>query len=277
MIIDAHHHLWKYQPEEYPWISEALNPLMKDFLPEALEKVLQKNSIRYCVAVEARATEKENEFLIALARKHAFIKGVVGWLDLRAEGLEEKLEHYAQFPVLKGFRYNVQEETDNNFLLRPGWLKGMEAFGKYHFTFDLLVYPHQLGAALELARRFPGQKFVIDHLAKPYVKDGYFDGWAILMKALSELPNVWCKVSGMVTEADWKNWKYEDFLPYLSHVFECFGAKRLMFGSDWPVCLLAASYRQVKDIVENFLAPLSAEDKQSIWADTAIDFYQLKI
>ncbi|MCB0559929.1 MAG: amidohydrolase family protein [Lewinellaceae bacterium] len=275
MTIDAHQHFWRYNSSAYAWINEELNLLQRDFMPPGLEILFRQNGIDGCVAVEARGSELENSFLLELAREFHFIKGVVGWLDLRAGQLSTRLDYYRQFPAIKGFRYNVQMEEDVNFLLRPKWLTGMQVLASFDFTFDLLVFPHQLGAALELAKRFPNQQFVIDHLAKPYIKDGFFDGWAVLMKAMAVLPNVWCKVSGMVTEANWSGWKYEDFVPYLSHLFECFGPGRLMFGSDWPVCLLAAEYGQVKGILERFMEPLSEEAKQKVWADNAIEFYQL--
>jgi L-fuconolactonase len=277
MVIDAHQHFWRYEPAAYPWITAELAPLQRDFLPADLAPLLRENGVTGCIAVEARAADEENEFLLELANQYAFIKGVVGWLDLRTDGLAEKLDHYAQASLLKGFRYNVQVEPDPNFLLRPDWLAGMKVLAGYSFTFDLLIFPHQLGAALELAQRFPEQRFVIDHLAKPYVKDGFFAGWAVLIAKLGELPNVWCKVSGLVTEADWDNWTYADLEPYLSHLFASFPAKRLMFGSDWPVCRLAGRYGRVKGVVERFLATRPAEDQRWVWGQTASDFYQLNV
>ncbi|HMQ49046.1 MAG TPA: amidohydrolase family protein [Saprospiraceae bacterium] len=274
-IIDAHQHFWHFQAAEYPWISDELRLLQRDFLPEELALLYRENGISGCVAVEARGSERENLFLLDLAEKNDFIKGIVGWMDLRFSDLEQRLSAYADQPKIKGFRYPVQAEADVNFLLRPEWLRGMEVLGRFNYCFDLLIFPHQLGAALELVRRFPEQRFVLDHLAKPYIKDGFMDGWQAQMEALAQLPNVWCKISGMVTEADWSGWHYADLLPYLDVVFGTFGSDRLMFGSDWPVCTLAAPYEKVKDILARYLVPFTKEARVCIWAGNARECYQL--
>lgn len=277
MTIDTHQHFWKYDPVRDVWIDESMAILRRDFLPAELEATLSANGIDGCVAVQAAQSEAETHFLLELAKEHRFIKGVVGWVDFSADDAEARLEYFSGFPKLKGFRHIVQAEPDVNFLLRKPFRQGITLLKQYGFTYDILIYPHQLGAALEFARSFPKQKFVIDHLAKPYIKEGFFDGWAALMAEMGKLGNVWCKLSGMVTEADWENWTLESFRPYLDHVFESFGTERLMFGSDWPVCLLVGSYREVKGILEQYLSSFSEDEKAKIWSGNAIEFYNLSI
>ena len=210
-----------------------------------------------------------------MAQKNDFIKGIVGWVDLRASNIDSVLEQYSKFPKLKGFRHVVQGEADHNFMLRPDFLNGIAALEKYNFTYDILIFPHQLGAALELVRRFPNQKFVIDHIAKPYIKDGFYDGWASLIKAISQYPNVYCKLSGMTTEADYNNWTPEQIEPYMQLVLEAFGANRILFGSDWPVCLVAGNYTKTKELVTNFISQSSSEEQTAIMGGNAVKFYNL--
>lgn len=273
MVIDAHQHFWKYDPVRYNWIDDRMPQLKRDFLPEELKKVFKLNQVDGCIAVQADQSEEETHFLLQLADEYNFVKGVVGWVDLRSIDLQERLEYFSQYRKLSGFRHVVQDETDVNFLLRPSFLKGIECLKKYNFSYDILIFPQQLGAALEFVRLFPDHAFVIDHIAKPYIKDGFFDGWAVLMRAIAQYPNVSCKISGMVTEADWHHWKFEDFLPYLDLVVEAFGVDRLMFGSDWPVCLLAATYREVKGIAVQYFAGFSPAEKEAIFGGNAMRFY----
>lgn len=275
MIIDSHQHFWKYERKKHSWIDDDMKVIRKDFLPSDLQKVYAKNSIDGCVAVQADQTLAETDFLIDLASKNDFIKGIVGWVDLRGKDIEEVLEKYSKNNVVKGFRHVVQGEADHNFLLRPNILRGISALEKHNFTYDILVFPHQLGAVFEFVKRFPNQKFVIDHMAKPYIKDGFFDGWAILMQEIAKHKNVFCKVSGMITETDYKNWTSEEINPYLDLVFNAFGADRILFGSDWPVCLVAGNYSQVKEIVTNYIADFSDDEKAKIMGDNAIQFYNL--
>jgi L-fuconolactonase len=275
MMIDSHQHFWKYEPVKHSWIDDEMAVIRKDFLPSDLGKVYQENSIQGCVAVQADQTLEETDFLIDLASKNHFIKGIVGWVDLRNENIEEVLEKYSKHSIVKGFRHVVQGEEDHNFLLRPNFLRGILALEKYNFTYDILVFPHQLGAVLEFVKRFPNQKFVIDHIAKPYIKDGFFDGWAILMKEIAKQKNVFCKVSGMITEADYNSWTPAQFDSYLDLVFKAFGSERIMFGSDWPVCLVAGNYQQVKEIVTNFISKFSQAEQKAIMGENAIRFYNL--
>lgn len=275
MIIDSHQHFWHYEPVKHSWIDDEMAVIRRDFTPKDLIEELTHNGVDGCVAVQADQTEIETDFLIELASKNNFIKGIVGWVDLRSETIEESLEKYAATQKVKGFRHVVQGEPDHNFLLRPAFLNGIAALEKYRFTYDILIFPHQLGAALEFVSRFPNQKFVIDHIAKPYIKDGFFDGWATLMKAIAKHENVFCKVSGMITEADYVNWTKAQLRPYLDVVFEAFGNNRVLYGSDWPVCLVAGSYEQVKAIVTDYIADFSEEEQKHIMGHNAIQFYNL--
>ncbi len=275
MVIDSHQHFWIYEAEKHAWIDDNMKVIRKDFLPEDLKIIYQQNNIDGCVAVQADQTLAETDFLLDLAAKNDFIKGIVGWADLRATNIDEVLEKYSKFEKLKGFRHVVQGEADHNFMLRPDFLNGIAALEKYNFTYDILIFPHQLGAALELVRRFPNQKFVIDHIAKPYIKDGFYDGWATSMKAIGEYQNVYCKLSGMTTEADYNNWTPEQIEPYMQLVLDAFGADRILFGSDWPVCLVAGNYTKTKELVTNFIAKLSPDEQAGIMGKNAIKFYNL--
>ncbi len=275
MVIDSHQHFWIYETEKHAWIDDDMKVIRKNFLPEDLKIVYQENNVDGCVAVQADQTLAETNFLLDLAEKNDFIKGIVGWVDLRASNIDDVLNQYSQFPKLKGFRHVVQGEADHNFMLRPDFLNGIAALEKCNFTYDILIFPHQLGAALELVRRFPNQKFVIDHIAKPYLKDGFYDGWATLMKVISEYQNVYCKLSGMTTEADYNNWTPKQIEPYMQLVLEAFGTDRILFGSDWPVCLVAGNYTKTKELVTNFIAKLSSEEQAAIMGGNAVQFYNL--
>ena len=275
MIIDAHQHFWHFDPVRDAWITEEMQVIRKDFLPADLEPVLKANGVQGCVAVQADQSEAETEFLLQLARGNSFIKGVVGWVDLRADNIKSRLEHFSQFPALKGFRHIVQGEPDKNFLLRDDFCKGIAALAEYGLTYDILVYPHQLPAVGEFVKKFKDHPLVIDHLAKPDFETGELKGWEQHMRGIARYKNVYCKLSGMVTEADMQNWKQEDFVPFLEVVLEAFGPDRLMFGSDWPVCLLAAEYEEVLGIVQNFISRLSATEQQQIMGGNAVEFYKL--
>lgn len=275
MIIDSHQHFWQYEPVKHSWIDDDMAVIRKDFLPIDLKAVYAKNGVDGCVAVQADQTTIETDFLIDLASKNDFIKGVVGWVDFRAHTIDEVLAHYSQFSVVKGFRHVVQGEEDHNFLLRPDFLNGISKLEAYNFTYDILVFPHQLGAVLEFVKKFPNINFVIDHIAKPYIKDGFFDGWANLMRAIGKEPNVHCKLSGIITEADFKTWTPEQLQPYLELVLEAFGADKLLFGSDWPVCLVAGNYERVKAVITDFIANLSKEEQAKIMGLNAVKFYNI--
>ena len=273
--IDAHQHFWHFDPVRDAWITDEMSVLQRDFLPDELASNCQASQIDGTIAVQADQSEQETEFLLGLAARHPLIRGVVGWVDLRAPNLAERLEHFRGFPRLRGVRHIAQAEPDD-FLMREDVVRGVGRLHAFGLTYDILVYAHQLPAALALVDRLPDQPFVVDHLAKPRIRDGAMEPWAAHMRALAEHPNVRCKVSGMVTEADWERWRPEDLRPYLDVVFEAFGADRLMFGSDWPVCLLAASYQRVEEVIESYASQLSAVDRENLFGGTAVRFYQLE-
>ena len=276
MIIDSHQHFWNYEPEKHSWIDDDMSVIRRDFLSDDLQKVFAENGVDACVAVQADQTTEETNFLISIAENNNFIKGVVGWVNLRSESIEEDLLKYKKYDVVKGFRHVVQAEQDHNFMLRPEFLRGIELLGKYDLCYDILIFPHQLGAALELVKKFPNQKFVIDHIAKPYIKDGFFEGWAVMMREIAKHQNVYCKISGMITEAGYKTWTTEQVHPYMKLVLESFGAGRVMYGSDWPVCLVAGNYSMVKALVTDFISDLSQEQQNAIMGGNAAKFYNLK-
>nr|WP_299383391.1 amidohydrolase family protein [Allomuricauda sp.] len=275
MIIDSHQHFWYYEAEKHSWIDDHMAVIRRNFLPEDLKAVYEENGIEGCVAVQADQTLEETDFLLGLASSNSFIKGVVGWVDLRSDAVEADLEKYKDNQYLKGWRHVVQDEADHNFLLRPNFCRGISLLEEYGYTYDILVFPHQLGAVLEFVKRFPNQKFVVDHIAKPYIKDGFYEGWALLMQRISKHQNVYCKLSGMVTEADYQLWSPNQFERYINLILESFGTDRIMFGSDWPVCLVAANYVQVKDLVINAIGSLSENEQQKIMGANAMTFYNL--
>jgi len=275
-MLDTHVHFWQFNPVRDAWIDDSMQVLQRDFLPADLEVKMVANGISGCLAVQADQSEVETHFLLQLAENHAFVKKVVGWTDLCSPDVSERLAYFSQFEKLAGFRHIVQGEKDVNFLLRKDFCRGVALLEQDGFTYDILVFPHQLGAVLEFVRRFPNQIFVIDHLAKPYIKDGYYDGWAALMREIAKQENVYCKVSGLVTEADWQGWRYEDFVPYLDLVAEAFGTRRLMFGSDWPVCLLGGGYGDVLGIVRSFFECFSAEEQAFFFCNNGNAFYKIQ-
>jgi len=277
MIIDSHQHFWKYDRDRHSWIDDTMAAIRKDFLPDDLSKVYADHGIDGCIAVQADQTREETSFLCDLSKKYPFIKGVVGWVDLRYPDIHAMLEYWSDHKVIRGFRHIVQGEADHNFMLRKSFLDGIRALKNYDYTYDILIFPHQLTAAIELAHMFPNQKFVVDHIAKPYIKDGYFHGWAMMMKHLASYPNVYCKLSGIITEADYQSWDHKQINPYIDWVLECFGSDRLMFGSDWPVCLVAGSYGDVLDIVQDRISQLSEDEQDKIMATNSIEFYNIEI
>ncbi|MDB5276673.1 MAG: amidohydrolase [Ferruginibacter sp.] len=275
MRIDSHQHFWKYHPVKDAWITDDMKVLQRDFLPADLLPLLQQNNVDGCVAVQADQSEMETNFLLQLAQENDFIKGVVGWVDLRAANLEERLQHFAQYKKIKGFRHIVQAEPADDFLLSTDFCSGIALLSKYNFTYDILVFPRQLKHVAAFVQRFPEQPFVIDHLAKPDFKKADFAEWEKAMRAAAAYPNVWCKVSGMVTEADWSNWTNDNFTYCLDVVVDAFGINRLMFGSDWPVCLVAASYQETCNIIHRYFMQFSIAEQEKLWGKNAVDFYHL--
>jgi L-fuconolactonase len=273
MTLDSHQHFWHYERPKHDWLDDEMAAIRRDFDPSDLRPILAANGIDGCIAVQADQTLAETDFLLDIATKHDFVKGVVGWIDLRAEDLEKQLERYADQPLLKGFRHVVQGEPDPLFMLRPDFLRGIDMIGQAGFTYDILIFPHQLVSALELVKLFPSYKFVIDHLAKPYAKAGYFTGWAEGMAAIAKFPNVHCKLSGLITEASYSSWTAEELLPYMKHALDVFGPDRCMFGSDWPVCRVAGDYGQVKGLVETLLQGSTEADKEAVFGGNCARFY----
>lgn len=253
-----------------------MSVLKRDFLPEELALECKANGIGASIAVQADQSEKETLFLLELARGNPLIAGVVGWTYLASPNVEERLQLFSRYEKLRGFRHIAQLEPDDRFLVQPDFVRGISRLRQFGFTYDILIYPKQLPAAIELVSKFPEQRFVIDHLAKPEIKSHDLTFWETHIRRIAESPNVYCKLSGLVTEADWRNWKPSDFKPYLDVVFDAFGADRLMFGSDWPVCLLAATYAQVKQIIEDYLHGCTAAQKENVFGGNAIRFYDLK-
>ena len=272
--VDSHQHFWQYTPAEYPWISEGMPELRSDRLPADLEPHLAAARMDMCIAVQARPSLAETHWLLELSRKHSFIGGVIGWFDLCSPGLEADLDALPWPNRLVGVRAMLQDEPDDDHMLREEFRRGLKAIGESGFTYDLLVFPRHLPYALKLVRQFPSVRFVIDHLAKPPIASGELEPWARLMRELGHEPNVACKLSGMVTEAA-PDWKQADLTPYLDITGDCFGEKRLIFGSDWPVCELAAQYEQVVAIVESHFASLPQESREWIMGGNAGRWYDL--
>ncbi|MEW6130805.1 MAG: amidohydrolase family protein [Acidobacteriota bacterium] len=277
MIIDSHQHFWRYDRRRYDWITDEMEVLRRDFLPADLLSEYQASGVDGSIAVQADQSERETRFLLELAEQNDFIKGVVGWVDLRDANLPLKLAYFAQFKKLCGFRHIVQSEPDDDFLLREDFLRGVGYLQDFDFTYDILIYPKQLSAAIKFVEQKPDHKFVVDHLAKPFIKDRMVSPWREQMQELARHENVYCKVSGMVTEADWQTWQAEDFKPYLDVIFEAFGSERVMFGSDWPVCLVAASYEQVKNLITDYLEEFSESQRANIMGLNAARFYDLQV
>ncbi|HEY1115213.1 MAG TPA: amidohydrolase family protein [Chitinophagaceae bacterium] len=273
--IDAHQHFWHFDPVRDSWITEEMTVIQRDFLPADLKPLLDKAGIDGCVAVQAVQAESENDFLLGLAKEASFIRGIVGWVDLQANDINERLAYYKQFPLVKGFRHVLQGEKDRALMLRPPFQKGIEALGRHGFTYDLLIFPDQLAFSTELVMMYPEQKFVLDHLAKPDIQTGNISGWMKDIQVLSSLPNVWCKISGMVTEADWKGWKRDDFRRVLDTTVAAFGTGRIMYGSDWPVCQVAASYSDTLGIVQDYFSSFSKSEQDAFFGGNAIQFYNL--
>ena len=276
MTIDSHQHFWRYDPVRDGWITDSMSLLKRNYLPEDYEHECEANDIGGSIAVQVDQSENETLFLLDLAERNEKIVGVVGWVDLRSPGVEERLQFFSQRKKLRGFRHIAQGEPDDQFLVGRDFAHGISLLRDFGLTYDILIYPKQLPAAIELASRFPEQSFVVDHLAKPPIKAGGREPWASYIRTLAQNKNVFCKVSGLVTEADWVHWKAEELRPYLDVVFEAFGPERLMFGSDWPVCLLAGSYRQVKQNIESYVEGNFGQHRENIFGGNAIRFYGLK-
>ncbi len=274
MKIDAHQHFWVYNSKEYSWIDDSMKVLRRDYLPADLKTHLKEAGFSGTVAVQARQTVEETRWLLDLADKYDFIRGIVGWVDLcSADDLGEQLDEFCRSEKFVGVRHVVHDEPDDNFMMRDDFLKGLGMLKSYGLTYDLLLFPRHLPVAHRVVSMFPDQKFVVDHISKPPIKNHLIGQWKNDIMKLAEFSNVWCKLSGMVTEADPRNWKPEEFHPYLDIVSEAFGPERLMAGSDWPVCLLAGEYKEVMAIVDNYFSEMSPEVRERILGLNCKEFY----
>jgi L-fuconolactonase len=274
--IDSHQHFWHYEPVKDAWMNEDMDLIRRDFMPHDLIPLMEQLGFEGTVTVQVAQTEAETAFLLQLAADNPFIKGVVGWVDLKAADIAERLELLSENKKLKGFRHVIQTEPDDRFMLSNEFKRGIGLLRQYGFTYDILIYPKHIKAAIELVKAFPEQPFVIDHLAKPFIKAQEIREWEADIRKIAQLPNVYCKVSGMVTEADLHHWKTADLIPYLDVIFYAFGPDRLMFGSDWPVCLIASTYQQWVDLLDIYTKEaLPANQREAFWGGNAIRFYNL--
>lgn len=276
MRIDSHQHFWRYNSEEYGWIDESMSSLRRDFLPEDLEPELMHAGFNGCIAVQVRQTLEETRWLLELADSFPFVLGVIGWVDLRTENIRQQLARFANNPKFLGVRHIVQSEADDRFLLQPEFLRGIGMLTEFNLSYDILIYPRHLPVAAEFVGRFPSQRFVLDHMAKPLIKSRGVEPWSQDIRDLAKFPNVFCKLSGLVTEADWQSWKPNDIAPYLEVAMDCFGPDRLMIGSDWPVCTVAGSYSRVLNLVMEFLGKYSESVREAVLGGTARKFWNLK-
>lgn len=275
MRIDSHQHFWQYNPAQHTWMTDDMAVLRRDFLPDDLSPLIKSVGIDATVAVQARQILEETDWLLELAERHDFIQGIVGWIDLRAEDVRRQLQRYVGRPKFKGVRHIVHDEPDVEFMLLPEFRRGIAALADFGLTYDLLLRPAHLRVALKLVQEFPQQPFVVDHIAKPLIKDRVFSPWQEDLKALAQCENVYCKLSGMVTESHWSGWNPEDFVPYMDVVIGAFGTDRVMIGSDWPVCTLAGDYRSVMEIVFKYVQQFPADTREKIFGGNCARFYCL--
>jgi L-fuconolactonase len=272
-IIDAHHHLWRYSDAEYGWIDDSMKKLRRNFLPSDLEVEAAKAGVTGVITVQARQTVEETAWLLDLASDSELICGVVGWADIAGENFVEWLEKNRQHKKLKGLRHIVQAEADPEFLLRENFARGIDVLSEAGLVYDILIYERQMEQAIKFVDAHPRQKFVLDHVAKPRIADGVMEPWATKMCELAERPNVYCKLSGMVTEAKWDGWNEATLAPYIDVALEAFGPARLMMGSDWPVCLLGVEYGEWFALLRRVIAKFSDAERRRIQRETAMEAY----
>jgi L-fuconolactonase len=273
--IDAHHHMWKYDAKEYGWIDDGMKEIRRDFLPADLHKELIAAGISGSVAVQARQTVEETRWLLELAGKNDFMRGVVGWVPLAEPKVGDIIAEFAHNPKLRGIRHVLQDEPDENHILRADFNRGVRELLPHKLTYDILIFERHLPQTIRFVDQHPNQVFVVDHLAKPRVKYKAISPWREHMHELGKRPNVYCKISGLATEAEHKNWTEQQLQPYIDTVLEAFGTKRSMFGSDWPVCLLAISYHHWVEIVAKSVARFSTAEQERFWSGTATEAYRL--
>jgi L-fuconolactonase len=280
MRLDSHQHFWLYDEREYSWIDDGMAALRRDFTPSDLEPLLRAHGFEGAITVQVRQSLEETQYLLRLAEENELIRGVVGWVDLRSPGVRLDLERFRTYPRFVGVRHVVQDEPDDRFLLGEAFLRGVAVLGELDLTYDVLVYHRHLPAVFEFVSRLPDQRLVLDHIAKPAIARAELEPWATWIRKVARFENLYCKVSGMVTEASWRKggrWKKSDFTPYLDVVLEAFGPRRLLYGSDWPVCIVAGSYESVVEIVRDFIEPLTSAEKERILGGTAVEAYRLEV
>jgi L-fuconolactonase len=273
MIIDSHQHFWQVGHFDYPWMSQEVEVLYRDYLPSTLEPILKESGVAQTVLVQASNSLAETYWLLSLAERHPFIAGVVGWVDLKDPDMEQELDVLTANPKFKGVRHLVESEPADDWLVQSSVLNGLRVLEKHRVSYDLLVHTRHLKHVKTVAEACPNLRLVIDHMAKPPIASGEIADWASALKEVSVYPNISCKLSGLVTEANWASWTTADLRPYVERALEFFGPKRMMFGSDWPVCLLASSYVQVLESFQSLLAGLNEEDRNRIFAENVRDFY----
>ncbi len=275
MKIDSHQHFWKYNSDRDSWINESMKTLRRDFLPSDLEPILRKNKVDGCIVIQADQSEDETSFLLKLADEHDFIKGVIGWVDLKSPNLESRLTYFCKNKKFKGVRHILQSEA-NHFILNNTFQNGISKLNGFNLVYEILIYPNQLKNTIKLVNNFPDQVFILNHMAKPKIKEQEIEDWKNDITNLAKSRNVYCKISGMVTEASWEKWIPNDFKPYLDVVFESFGVNRVLFGSDWPVCTLSVKYAEVVKIVTDYIGSFSQEDIDKVLFKNTIKAYKLE-
>ncbi|MBL1408375.1 amidohydrolase family protein [Sphingobacterium faecale] len=273
MRIDAHQHFWLFDPLTDTWITEEMKVIQRNFLPNDISKTLKDHRLDGAVLVQAHQSLRETDFLIELADAYKMVKAVIGWIDLRAEDIEEQLLKFSGIPIVKGFRHNVKAEMDVDFLMQDSIQRGIRALTQHHYTYDLLIHPRHYTSTLQCVASNPEQAFMLDHMAKPAIVAGEFDAWASFIDSLSVFPNVYCKISGLVTQVGWENWSFNDCVPYVKHVISCFGQRRVCFGSDWPKSLVAATYEEVLSIAERCVEGFDEVEQADFWGRNAVRFY----
>lgn len=275
MWIDAHHHLWQYNARDYGWMSDEMQPLRHDFLAPELESVLDGSGVSGSVVVQARQSVEETEWLLQLAGQCSLIRGVVGWVPLTDDGIGECLDRLCENRRLRGVRHVLHDEPDDDYMLREDFNRGVDKLASRGLSYDILVFERHLPQTIEFVDLHPNQIFVLDHIAKPRIREGILSPWRENIRKLARRPNVCCKLSGMVTEANWAEWKQGELTPYFDTVLAAFGPSRLMFGSDWPVVTLAASYQRWMSTVRQLLSGLSSDEQEMIGSGTATAAYRL--
>jgi L-fuconolactonase len=278
MRVDTHQHFWRYNVAEYGWIDDSMSALRRDFSPPDSAREMSSIGFGACIAVQTRQTLEETRWLLSLADEHPSIAGVVGWVDLQAgaDGVRAQLGTFVSHPGLVGLRHVAQAEPDDWFLVRPQVIQGLAVVAEFGLCFDLLIYTRQLPAAAECVARLPDQRFVLDHLAKPPIRRREFGVWERGIRTLARYPNVFAKLSGLVTEADWNGWTADEIRPCLDVAFDAFGWQRLMIGSDWPVCLVAGSYSRAMHVVLDYVAPHPAHEQEAVLGGNARRFWRLR-